>query len=125
MYLFQVSGVVASLFVSLPCFNAHGRTPDMEGKMARPKTIFPRTSSQTCGARQPDRSDYRIYATYRRTVTGTFMGELKVIRTTDDKVLFPFDGAPGIGPFETPSQARDAAKLAGDRTVTADLVCPE
>ena len=93
--------------------------------MARPNTIFRKASSQTCGARQPVRSDYRIYATYRRTVTGTFVVELKVIRTTDDKVLFPFDGAPGIGPFETPSQARDAAKFEGDRMVAADLVCPE
>ncbi|CAH2799982.1 MAG: hypothetical protein CPDRYMAC_5076 [uncultured Paraburkholderia sp.] len=44
---------------------------------------------------------------------------------TDDKVLFPFDGAPIIGPFETAAEARDAAQSKGDQTVTADLVCPE
>jgi hypothetical protein len=53
------------------------------------------------------------------------MGELKVVGTTDGKVLFPFDGASGIGPFQTAEQARDAARFKGDETVAADLANPE
>lgn len=93
--------------------------------MSRPKMVFSRAarlSSRPEGARE---SDYRIYATYRRTGSGAFIGDLKVVRTTDNKVLYPFDGAPTIGPFETASEAREAAQLQGDQMVALDLVCPE
>ena len=70
-------------------------------------------------------SDYRIYPTYRRTVTGTFTGDLKVVRTTDDRVIFPYDGAPMIGPFDTALEAREAAARKGAEVVAADLLNPE
>ncbi|ALE57372.1 hypothetical protein AC233_23080 [Burkholderia sp. HB1] len=70
-------------------------------------------------------SDYRIYPTYRRTATGTFTGDLKVVRTTDDRVIFPYDGAPMIGPFETALEAREAAARKGAELVAADLLNPE
>ncbi|MBW0446511.1 hypothetical protein EN871_05820 [bacterium M00.F.Ca.ET.228.01.1.1] len=69
--------------------------------------------------------DYRIYPTYRRTATGTFTGDLKVVRTTDDRVIFPYDGAPVIGPFETALEAREAAARKGAELVQADLLNPE
>ena len=70
-------------------------------------------------------SDYRIYPTYRRTVIGTFTGDLKVVRTTDDRLIFPYDGAPMIGPFETALEAREAAARKGAEVVAADLLNPE
>ncbi|MBT2789875.1 MULTISPECIES: DUF6723 family protein [Paraburkholderia] len=70
-------------------------------------------------------SDYRIYPTYRRTVTGTFTGDLKVVRITDDRLIFPYDGAPMIGPFETALEAREAAARKGAEVVAADLLNPE
>ncbi|WP_435302626.1 DUF6723 family protein [Paraburkholderia strydomiana] len=45
------------------------------------------------------------------------MGELKVVRISDDRLLYPFDGAPTIGPFEDaplqgrPPQARVKSSL--------------
>ena len=70
-------------------------------------------------------SDYRIYPTYRRTATGTSTGDLKVVRTTDDRLIFPYDGAPMIGPFDTALEAREAAARKGAEVVAADLLNPE
>jgi hypothetical protein len=69
--------------------------------------------------------DYRIYLTYRRTATGKFTGDLKVVRTTDDRLIFPYDGAPVIGPFDTALEAREAAARKGAEVVAADLLNPE
>ncbi|MEC5406094.1 DUF6723 family protein [Paraburkholderia sp. MPAMCS5] len=70
-------------------------------------------------------SDYRIYPTYRRTAAGAFAGDLKVVRTTDDRLIFPYDGAPVIGPFDTALEAREAAARMGSEVVAADLLNPE
>jgi hypothetical protein len=70
-------------------------------------------------------SDYRIYATYICTASGTFTGGLKVVRVTDGRILFPYDGAPEIGPFPDPSEAREAAMVEGNAVVAADLASPE
>ncbi|CAB3809479.1 DUF6723 family protein [Paraburkholderia fynbosensis] len=93
--------------------------------MARPKLVFAKSSIRATVAPCVNASDYRIYATYRRTGSGEFMGELKVVRTLDGRLLFPFDGAPPIGPFQVPSEARDAAKSKGEEIVAADLANPE
>ncbi|PRX27497.1 hypothetical protein B0G75_1142 [Paraburkholderia sp. BL18I3N2] len=93
--------------------------------MSRPKMVFSRAARRSPNAGSVHEADYRIYATYRRTGSGAFIGDLKVVRTTDNKVLFPFDGAPTIGPFETASEAREAARLKGEQMVALDLVCPE
>lgn len=59
-------------------------------------------------------------AGYRR-----FYGVLKVIRTTDGRVLFPFDGAPELGPYATKLEAIAAAQVYGEHIVTSDLARPE
>ncbi|RKT14267.1 hypothetical protein B0G69_7510 [Paraburkholderia sp. RAU2J] len=61
--------------------------------MARPKLAFAKLSMEARVALPVSATDYRIYATYRRTGSGAFMGELKVVRTLDDRLLFPFDAA--------------------------------
>jgi hypothetical protein len=53
------------------------------------------------------------------------MGELKVVRTLDDRLLFPFDGAPAIGPFRDAAAARDAAMSKGQEIVAVDVANPE
>jgi hypothetical protein len=92
--------------------------------MTRPKLQFARTCVRRRGE-QATSSDYRIYATYVCTASGAFMGGLKVVRMTDGRVLFPYDGAPEIGPFPDPSEAREAAMVKGNALVSADLASPE
>jgi hypothetical protein len=50
---------------------------------------------------------------------------LKVVRTTDGRVLFPFDGAPELGPYATKLEAVAAAQVYGEHIVTSDLARPE
>ena len=68
--------------------------------------------------------DYAVYASYRPS-SGRFVGTLKVVRLTDARLLYPFDGAEEIGPFESQNEAREAAVKRGTEIVRADLRCPE
>ncbi|OTP78072.1 hypothetical protein PAMC26577_05435 [Caballeronia sordidicola] len=53
------------------------------------------------------------------------MGSLKVVRKTDSRLLFPFEGAPAIGPFDDKEQALRAATALGMQIVEADIANPE
>ena len=90
----------------------------------RPKLVlFPtRQIAPTPGA-SPD--DFQIYASYRGSSASGFFGTLKVVRKTDGKLLFPFDGAGSIGPFPTKADAVAAALERGDEVVQGDLARPE
>ena len=72
-----------------------------------------------------DDGDYEIYANFHRTGDGRYAGRLKVFRKADRKLLFPFDGAPEIGPCATPDEARRAALEYGREIVAADRAIPE
>lgn len=43
--------------------------------------------------------DFEISAMSKLAGYRRFFGVLKVVRTTDGRVLFPFDGAPELGPY--------------------------
>jgi uncharacterized protein DUF6723 len=86
--------------------------------------IFPK-SRDAATSRAESRLDYEIYATYRRTTEGAFIGLLKVVRKTDGRLLFPFAGSPDIGPFDNGQAAREAAQRYGEGVVDADLDNPE
>lgn len=90
----------------------------------RPKLVlFPtRTVTPTPGTRE---DDFQIYASYRGSNASGFFGTLKVVRKTDGRLLFPFDGAASIGPFPTKAAAVAAALDRGDAVVKGDLACPE
>ena len=90
----------------------------------RPKLVlFPtRAVKATPGA---SADDFLIYASYRGSSASGFFGTLKVVRKTDGKLLFPFEGAASIGPYQTKAEAIDAARERGDAMVRADLACPE
>jgi hypothetical protein len=47
------------------------------------------------------------------------------VRKTDGRLLFPFDGAEAIGPFETSDEARRAANARGQQIVASDIERPE
>lgn len=69
--------------------------------------------------------DFLVYASYRGSMTAGFFGTLKVVRATDGRLLYPFDGAEAIGPFANKADAINAAQRRGDEIVRADLACPE
>ncbi|SDR54104.1 hypothetical protein SAMN05443245_7352 [Paraburkholderia fungorum] len=93
--------------------------------MSRPKLLFAKAAIRRCKSVPATRSDYRMYVSYRANRSGSFLGELKVVRMTDDRLLFPFDGAPSIGPFATPAEAREAAVSKGEEIISLDLENPE
>jgi hypothetical protein len=70
-------------------------------------------------------SDFQIYASYRGSLSSGFYGTLKVVRKTDGRLLYPFDGAPDIGPFSTSTGAVAAAQQRGIAIVDGDLARPE
>ena len=94
--------------------------------MSRPKLRFRDgpASREGAGAGPAD-AGYRIYSTYRRTASGQYTGDLKVVRVEDAKLIYPFDGAPVIGPFPVAQAAREAAEKLGAALVDADLRNPE
>jgi hypothetical protein len=69
--------------------------------------------------------DFEIYASYHGTGDGRYIGGLKVVRKADRRILFPFDGAPEIGPYATADEARRAAIDYGREIVAADRAAPE
>jgi hypothetical protein len=70
-------------------------------------------------------ADVEIFATSQRLVDGRYTGQLRVIRKADRKLLFPFDGAPMIGPYDTPQAARRGALDYGQEIASADRTTPE
>jgi hypothetical protein len=58
-------------------------------------------------------------------ISGRFYGSLKVVRMTDDRVLFPFPGASEVGPFIDRAEAIEAAQSLGRQIVAGDLLNPE
>ena len=54
-----------------------------------------------------------------------FFAKLKVIRLTDKRVIYPYDGAEQIGPFESKQEAIAAAQMMGEKLVESDLRTPE
>jgi hypothetical protein len=89
--------------------------------MSRRKLKLMRYSPATAVSRE----DFSVYVTARRSADGRFYADLQVSRKVDGRRLFPFDGAPEVGPFNSIEEARHAAEEYGARIVAADLACPE
>ncbi|MEW9581059.1 DUF6723 family protein [Paraburkholderia sp. DGU8] len=69
--------------------------------------------------------DFQVSATSKLAGYRRFFGVLKVVRTTDGRVLFPFEGAPELGPYATKLEAIAAAQVYGEYIVSSDLARPE
>lgn len=65
--------------------------------------------------------EFDVSATSKLAGYRRFFGVLKVVRTTDGRVLFPFDGAPELGPYATKLEAVAAAQVYGEHIVASDL----
>jgi hypothetical protein len=70
-------------------------------------------------------SDFEVKATSKLAGYRRFFGVLSVVRKTDGRQLFPFDGAPELGPFPDKVEALAAAQVYGEHIVAADLANPE
>lgn len=70
-------------------------------------------------------SDFEVKAASKLAGYRRFFGVLSVVRKTDGRKLFPFDGAPELGPFPTKIEAIAAAQVYGEHIVAADLANPE
>jgi hypothetical protein len=92
----------------------------------KPKLAYSK-AAQKPGAHHapPTEDDFEIYASYQVNAAGLYIGTLKVVRKTDGRLLFPFAGAPVIGPFPTRQEARVAADTYGSRIVAGDISNPE
>jgi hypothetical protein len=90
----------------------------------RPKLVLYPTRTVPPAAGSTD-EDFAVYASYRGTVAAGYYGTLKVVRLTDSRLLYPFDGAEVIGPYPTKAAAIWAARQRGDDVVRADLARPE
>ncbi len=69
--------------------------------------------------------DFAVDASARMRGYRRFFGTLRVVRKTDERVLFPFEGAPELGPYPTRDEALAAAQVYGEHIVEADLARPE
>ncbi|WP_086380550.1 DUF6723 family protein [Caballeronia sordidicola] len=58
-------------------------------------------------------------------IAGAYYGQLKVIRRAARRTLFPFEGAPTIGPFDLNTDAREAALLTAHKVIADDVANPE
>ncbi|MBN3808809.1 GGDEF domain-containing protein [Paraburkholderia sp. Ac-20347] len=79
-------------------------------------------STQTSAVLTP--ADYHVKFGKRITSLG-WLGTLKVRRLTDGKIIYPFDGCTDIGPFRTPDEEREAARLLADDLARQDIENPE
>lgn len=70
-------------------------------------------------------SDFQVSASSKLAGYRRFFGVLSVIRKTDGRQLFPFDGAPELGPYVTKMEALAAAQVYGEHIVSSDLANPE
>ncbi|SDR54167.1 hypothetical protein SAMN05443245_7367 [Paraburkholderia fungorum] len=84
-----------------------------------------RLSSTKAAARPQTADDYFVSIASKSVQKGRYYGTLSVVRKTDGRILYPFDGAPDLGPFPTFVEARDAAQVWASRLISADLLNPE
>ena len=70
-------------------------------------------------------SDFEVNAGSKLAGYRRFFGVLRVVRKTDGRLLFPFDGAPDLGPYSTKEEALAAAQVYGEHIVEHDLARPE
>jgi hypothetical protein len=109
------------------CAKALGDLRVSAGACGPQFNLFQRMSKSAFipGVPAKSESDFEVSASTRLAGYRRFFGVLRVVRKTDGKVLFPFDGAGEIGPFVTRIEALAAAQVYGEHIVGADLVNPE
>ncbi|WP_233860349.1 DUF6723 family protein [Paraburkholderia sp. HD33-4] len=67
---------------------------------------------------------YEVAASFRRTTVGV-VPTLKVIRLSDKRVIYPFDGCADMPVCKDPQSAKDFATAYGWKLVSGDIAVPE
>lgn len=70
-------------------------------------------------------TDYLVSIASKAVQKGRYYGTLTLVRKTDGRILYPFDGAPDLGPFPTFVEARAAAQSWASKLINADITNPE
>ncbi|WP_144139064.1 DUF6723 family protein [Paraburkholderia sp. BCC1884] len=73
---------------------------------------------------QNDRENYQVSASSRRTSSGT-VPTLKVIRLSDERVIYPFQGHADMPFFDDAEAAQSYAETYGWKLVDGDIAVPE
>lgn len=66
-----------------------------------------------------------MYASYRLNAGALFVGNLRVVRMTDGRVLYPYVGAPTVGPFNLKEEAYAASIALANKLIDDDIKSPE
>lgn len=72
----------------------------------------------------PARENYLVSASSRRTSSGT-VPTLKVVRLSDKRIIYPFQGCADMPLFEEPADAKQFADDYGWQLVDGDIAVPE
>jgi hypothetical protein len=84
-------------------------------------------SRRAQGANSPvaaGRANYQVAVSSRRTSSGT-VPTLKVLRLSDDRVIYPFQGHADMPFFENADAAQAFAETYGWQLVDGDIAVPE
>jgi len=97
------------------------RAPDLIANLQNDAASVPSTpeSAQTEARRR-----YLVTASARRTSSGT-VPTLKVVRLTDKRVIYPFQGCADMPLFEEAADAKQFAENYGQTLVDGDIAVPE
>lgn len=81
-------------------------------------------SATTHDAENAARANYQVSASSRRTSSGTIPA-LKVVRLSDKRVIYPFQGCADMPIFTAPDDAKAFADSYGWQLVDGDIAVPE
>jgi hypothetical protein len=98
----------------------------MRASMASPisRPVSRRSQSADAAAPLTGRANYQVTASSRRTSSGT-VPSLKVIRLSDERVIYPFQGHADMPFFEDAEAAQLFAETYGWQLVDGDIAVPE
>lgn len=94
--------------------------PEGNGDNARPDNSTGRFALKNNSARE----NYLVSASSRRTSSGT-VPTLKVVRLSDKRVIYPFQGCADMPLFEDANEAKQFADDYGWQLVDGDIAVPE
>ena len=93
----------------------------MRSSMASPLS---RRSQRASPPELTGRANYQVSASSRRTSSGT-VPTLKVIRLSDERVIYPFQGHADMPFFDDADAAQSYAEAYGWQLVDGDIAVPE